>query len=96
MPMNPVRLIEIGLSEIPAKCRFAEAVRTSLAWVKESPSWEVFMDKLDARYKGMSDVHAINNLQIVVMSLLLGGKTIDRTAALAVMGGMDAAPIHSR
>lgn len=86
---DPVRLIEIGLSEIPAKCRFAEAVRTSLAWVKESPSWEVFMDKLDARYKGMSGVHAINNLQIVVMSLLLGGKTIDRTAALAVMGGMD-------
>ena len=86
---DPVRLIEIGLSEIPAKCRFAEAVRTSLAWVKESPSWEVFMDKLDARYKGMSGVHAINNLQIVVMSLLLGGKSIDRTAALAVMGGMD-------
>ena len=86
---DPVRLIEIGLSEIPAKCRFAEAVRTSLAWGKESPSWEVFMDKLDVRYKGMSGVHAINNLQIVVMSLLLGGRSIDRTAALAVMGGMD-------
>ena len=47
------------------------------------------MDKLDARYKGMSGVHAINNLQIVVMALLIGGRSIDRTAALAVMGGMD-------
>lgn len=86
---DPVRLIEIGLSEIPVNCRFSEAVRLSLAWRKECPTWEAFMDRLDARYAGMSSVHAINNLQIVVMALLYGNMTIDRNTALAVMGGMD-------
>ena len=47
------------------------------------------MDKLDERYKNMHCVHAINNLQIVVMALLYGNGTIDRNCALAVMGGMD-------
>ena len=86
---EPEKLIRIGLSEIPANSRFAEAVRLSLQWRKECPTWELFMDRLDERYKSMHRVHAINNLQIVVMALLYGGGTIDRTAALAVMGGMD-------
>lgn len=86
---DPEKLIRIGLSEIPANCRFAEAVRLSLQWKKEAPTWEQFMDKLDERYKNMHCVHAINNLQIVVMALLYGNSTIDRNCALAVMGGMD-------
>lgn len=86
---DPETLIQIGLSEIPANCRFAEAVRTSLQWHRELPDWNSFLDKLDERYSGMSSVHAINNLQIVVMALLYGDSTIDRNTALAVMGGMD-------
>jgi len=86
---DPVKLIEIGLSEIPANCRLAEAVRLSLAWKKSGASWEEWLDKLDSTYASMHDVHAINNLQIVLMALLYGGGTIDRSAALAVMGGKD-------
>lgn len=82
-------LIRIGLSEIPENCRFAEACRRSLAWYKEGISWEAFMEKLDAEYAGLHPVHAINNLQIVLMALLYGGKNIDRSTALAVMAGMD-------
>ena len=47
------------------------------------------MEKLDAEYAGLHPVHAINNLQIVLMALLYGGKNIDRSTALAVMAGMD-------
>ena len=86
---DPETLIQIGLSEIPANCRFSEAVRTSLQWHREYPDWNSFLDKLDETYRGMSSVHAINNLQIVVMALLYGNTTIDRNTALAVMGGMD-------
>lgn len=86
---DPETLIQIGLSEIPANCRFSEAVRTSLQWHREYPDWNSFLGKLDETYRGMSSVHAINNLQIVVMALLYGNTTIDRNTALAVMGGMD-------
>ena len=86
---DPEKLIRIGLSEIPATSRFAEAVRASLRWHEEYPDWNSFLDKLDEAFPGMSIVHAINNLQIVVMALLYGNSTIDRNTALAVMGGMD-------
>ena len=86
---DPEKLIRIGLSEIPANCRLAEAVRKSLEWKNECASWEQFMDKVDTRYCNLSWVHAINNMQIVVMALLYGNFTIDRNTALAVMGGLD-------
>ena len=47
------------------------------------------MDRFDETYRGMSDVHAINNLQIVIMALFYGDRTIDRSTALAVMAGLD-------
>lgn len=86
---DPRKLIEIGLSEIPANCRLAEAVRLSLEWRGSCPTWEAFMDNADSRYRSLHSVHAINNMQIVVMALLYGDSTIDRNTALAVMGGMD-------
>ncbi len=86
---DPVKLIETGLSEIPANCRLAEGVRLALQWKKECPSWEDFMDKLDEKYKDMHPVHTINNLLIEIMALLYGDTTIDRNTALAVMGGLD-------
>lgn len=84
-----LKLIEIGLSEIPCECRLAKAIRQSLEWWQSGVSWEEFLNKLYSTYDTMSRVHTINNLQIVVMALLYGDGTIDRNTALAVMGGMD-------
>ena len=84
-----LKLIEIGLSEIPSNCRIAEAVRRSLLWYEQCRTWEDFMDHFDEHYKNMHPVHAINNLQIVLMALLYGNGTIDRNTALAVMAGLD-------
>ena len=86
---DPVRLVEIGLSEIPANCRIAEAVRRALEWRKECADWESFMEKIDRHYGTLSWVHSINNLLIVLMALFYGDSTIDRNTALAVMGGAD-------
>ena len=86
---DPLRLIEIGLSEIPAECRLAEAVRLAPEWRRQCTNWEEFMELSDRRFAGLSSVHAINNLQIVLMALLYGDSTIDRNTALAVMGGRD-------
>ena len=68
-----------------AKC----AVRRSLLWYEQCRTWEDFMDHFDEHYKNMHPVHAINNLQIVLMALLYGNGTIDRNTALAVMAGLD-------
>jgi len=86
---DPVELIQIGLSEIPRNCRLAEAVREALAWRPGCPSFEDFMVKVEARHAGMHAVHTVNNALIVVMGMLYGGMEPDRTACLAVMGGLD-------
>lgn len=86
---DPYRLIEIGLAEIPEKCKLAEAVREALEWKKQCPSWEDFMDKLDSKYEKMSGVHTVNNALIVLMALLYGDLDLDRSCALAVMAGLD-------
>lgn len=86
---DPEKLIQIGLSEIPRRCRLAEAVHRSLEWRRECAEWSSFMDRFDETYREVSNVHAINNLQIVIMALLYGDRTIDRSTALAVMAGLD-------
>jgi len=86
---DPLRLVEIGLSEIPRRCKLAEAVRQALSWLPECPTFEDFMARLDKQYAGMSPVHTVNNALIVIMALYYGEMNPDRTVALAVMGGLD-------
>ena len=86
---DPVRLVSIGLSEIPADCRIAEAVRRALEWRGRCAGWESFMEQVERYYGTLSGVHSINNLLIVLMALFYGDSTIDRNTALAVMGGLD-------
>ncbi len=86
---DPYKLIEIGLSEIPERCKLAVAIREALEWKKQCPSWEDFMDRLDEKYENMSGVHTVNNALIVLMALLYGELDLDRSCALAVMAGLD-------
>ncbi len=83
------RLVEIGLSEIPANCRLAAAVREALDWLPECPTFEHFMVKLNERYAAMHPVHTINNALIVIMSLYYGRMNPDRSLCIAVMAGKD-------
>lgn len=43
-------IVGIGLSEIPAKCRLAEAVHDTLAWCRESSGWEDVWDRIHGKY----------------------------------------------
>lgn len=86
---DPLRLVEIGLSEIPRRCRLAEDLRWALATMPAQPSWESFMEQAEARFEGMNPTHTVNNAIIVVMALYYGGMDPDRTICLAVMGGLD-------
>lgn len=86
---DPERLIEIGLSEIPARCRLAAAVREGVAKAKELTDLESFMEWFEQRYAGLSAVHTVNNAVLCAMALLRGGMNPDRSVCLAVSGGLD-------
>jgi len=83
------RVIEVGLTEIPKKCRLAEAIRDVVAWHDEDLTAEEALDNIMEHYGHYHSVHTINNAAIVARALLWGGKDFSRTVGLAVQAGLD-------
>jgi ADP-ribosylglycohydrolase len=83
------RIIEIGLSEIPANCRLAEAVRDTVAWCREESDWEAVWSKINEKYGHYHGVHTINNAALVVLGLLFGADDFETGIVVAVRGGWD-------
>jgi len=83
------QIIRIGLSEIPANCRLAEALGRSIASLAMYPTWEQAWDKLMQSYGSYHRVHTINNAVIVALALLYGRGDFAKTVSIAVMGGLD-------
>jgi ADP-ribosylglycohydrolase len=86
---DPIRLIEIGLSEIPRHCRLAEAIVNIEDWFKECDSFEQFMDRLDAAFADLHPVHTINNALVVLAALYYCNMQPHEMICTAVMGGLD-------
>ena len=84
-----VKVIEVGLTEIPANCRLAEALRKLLAWRNQVTDWRAAWDLIDADYGGYNWVHTINNALIVALGLLWGESDFSKSISIAVMGGWD-------
>lgn len=81
--------VEIALSLIPPRSRFAEAVRFALDLAEREKDWEVAMDKVMERYGFYHPVHTINNAVIVLLGLLYGEGDFGKAICLSVMGGLD-------
>lgn len=81
--------IEIGLSEIPAKCRLAEAVRQTMEWSHAHRDWVDTLDAIHAKYGHYHPVHTINNAALVIMGLCHGRMDFGKTICITVMGGWD-------
>jgi len=86
---DPEEAVRIGLSEIPAQSRLAEAIRDTLAWSRRSEAWDEAWDKVMAKYGSYHPVHTINNAAMVVLALLIGERDLGQTITTAVMGGLD-------
>src|SRR4028119_1965787 len=82
-------IIAGGLSVIPQKSRLAEAVRNVQSWYSETRDWIVTCDKIHERYGHMHFADQINNIAMVVLSLLYGDLNYHRTITTAVMAGID-------
>jgi ADP-ribosylglycohydrolase len=87
-PENIRQIIEIGLSEIPANCRLAAAIRDVLSW-EVGDDWQAAWRKIDAAYGHYHWVHTINNALLVVLGLLYGAGDYSKSISIAVMGGWD-------
>jgi ADP-ribosylglycohydrolase len=82
-------IIRVGLSEIPATCRLAEAVRDVVAWSQELADWERCIDRIEEKYGHYHRVHTINNAAFVVMGLLYSGGQLEAAICRSVMAGED-------
>ena len=81
--------IEIGLSEIPARSRLAEALRQVIAWHEQYDDWEEAWEAVNQAFGGYHRVHTINNAAVVLLGLLYGEGDLERSITVAVIGGWD-------
>jgi len=86
---DPGRLVEIGLSEIPAHCRLARHTRACLDWIGQCDDFESCMERVEAALPGMSPVHTINNALICVLSMFYAKMQPTRAICTSVMCGHD-------
>lgn len=82
-------IIDVGLSEIPANCRLAEAVRETRGWCKDAADWEEVWDRINDRFGHYHRVHTINNAALVVMGLYFGARDYGQGIVVTVRGGWD-------
>lgn len=86
---DPHEVVEIGLSQIPAGCRLAAAVREVVRWAGEHRDWQDTLAGIHRKYCDYHPIHTINNACLVIMGLLHGRMDFGRTICMTVMGGWD-------
>lgn len=86
------RLLHVGLGEIPARSRLAEAVRTTLDWHAHGVPYAEAVERIHRRWdenQAHHWCHVIANAQVVAAALLYGEGDFERTVARAVLPCFD-------
>ncbi|MBU5443932.1 ADP-ribosylglycohydrolase family protein [Paenibacillus sp. MSJ-34] len=83
---DPERIVEIGLSEIPANCRLASAVRHAVDIAKNSTGQLEMVERIWESYKQYNPVHTINNAALCAASLVFAQGDFERAITTAVLG----------
>ena len=86
---DPVEALRAGLSEIPASCALARAVRWALRVAPGIRTYRDAREAMDARFPGMHPVHTINNACLTIWGVTIGGTDITRVIGETVAMGMD-------
>ena len=81
--------LRTGLEEIPSECELASHIRWALEASKNVENWRDARRMVDERFAGMSTVHTINNLCLVVFGLMMGGTDVTKVLGEIVAMGMD-------
>lgn len=83
------RIVEIGLSEIPANCRLAHAVRKAVRIAKLTRDSVELVDQIWESFKQYHPVHTVNNAALVAAVLVFAGDDFEKGITTAVLGGWD-------
>jgi ADP-ribosylglycohydrolase len=90
---DPLRLLQIGLSEIPVDSEYARVIHAMIDFHKNNPDdWHAGYAHLKAnfgydRYSGI--VHIIPNAGVIALAMLYGGGDFSRSIQIANMAGWD-------
>ncbi len=86
---DPVEALEIGLTEIPAECAMAKAVRWALDTAPQITDYKIARDTVDREFVGMSGVHTINNACLTIWGLTIGRRDFTKVISETVAMGLD-------
>ncbi len=82
-------ILDGGLSVIPTRSRLAEMVRTVRGWYEKSHDRDAVCEQIWSRWGHLPFAATINNMAIVVLSILDGNLDYSRTITSAVCCGLD-------
>jgi ADP-ribosylglycohydrolase len=86
---DPARALEVGLSEVPGRCRLAATVtEVQEAFRRDAEPAEVIEDVMK-QHRSHSPMHVLSNAAVVAIALLWGGGDFSRSLGLAVSAGQD-------
>ena len=83
------RLIDIGLSCIPRKCRLRGEIEAAREIALGAADEKELAEKVVSRYPAMSTVHTINNAALCTAALVWGNGDFEKSVTTAVLGGLD-------
>ncbi len=86
---DPLKALQLGLTEIPQNCRLAEGLRKVIGWREDGVGAEQATALVLEEFGGYHQTHTINNAAIVALALLWGEGDFSRTIGLAVEAGLD-------
>ncbi|GAB2724389.1 ADP-ribosylglycohydrolase family protein [Paenibacillus thermoaerophilus] len=83
------RIVDIGLSEIPANCRLAHDVRKGVEIARSTDDQVELVRRLWDTFSHYHYVHTNNNAALVAASLVFADGDFEKGIATAVLGGWD-------
>jgi len=89
---NPRTLLELGLTQIPADSRLAEAVTDVIDWYGAEVEYGTAVERVHDRWDEGDQfewVHTISNAQVMAVALLWGDGNFGDTLCHAVQAGFD-------
>jgi ADP-ribosylglycohydrolase len=86
---DPRRIVEIGLSEIPATSRLAADIHKAVEIASAARDQISLVDRIWETFKHYHPVHTNNNAALVAASLIFGGGDFEKAVTTSVLGGWD-------